>query len=53
MTTKENNIDVKSEAYNTGDAARQSGESRNNDCPYAIGTWERENWLAGFDSDDE
>ncbi len=47
MTTTE--INVNSEAYNTGYEAAVQGEART-DCPYAAGTWDRDNWLAGYDA---
>ena len=42
-------INASSEAYNTGFEAAQQGEARTA-CPYAAGTWERDNWLAGYDA---
>lgn len=43
------NINTNSEAYNTGFEAKTQGESRS-DCPHAAGTWDADNWLAGFDA---
>jgi ribosome modulation factor len=39
----------RSEAYHTGYEAHEQGESRN-DCPYATGTWDASEWLAGWDA---
>lgn len=42
-------INTDSDAYNTGFEAAKQGESRK-DCPYAAGTWDADNWLAGYDA---
>jgi ribosome modulation factor len=42
-------INTNSEAYNTGFAAAEAGEPRTA-CPYAAGTWDAINWLAGWDA---
>ena len=42
-------INTNSEAYNTGFAAAEAGEDRTA-CPYAAGTWDANNWLAGWDA---
>lgn len=48
MTATDNNeINRNSEAYNTGYEAAKRGEFRNAN-PYAAGTWESINWLAGW-----
>ena len=44
MTTE---INTASEAYNTGFEAAKQGEPRTA-CPYAAGTWDADNWLAGW-----
>lgn len=38
-----------SDAYNTGFEAHEQGDSRS-DCPYATGTWDASEWLAGWDA---
>ena len=45
MTTQ---INTASEAYNTGYEAAKQGEPRTA-CPYAAGTWNADNWFAGWD----
>ena len=45
MTTE---INTASDAYNTGYEAAKQGEPRTA-CPYAAGTWDADNWLAGWD----
>ena len=42
-------INTESEAYNTGYEAAVQGETRKA-CPYAAGTWDADNWLAGYDA---
>jgi ribosome modulation factor len=42
-------INTNSDAYNTGYEAAKQGESRS-DNPYAAGTWDSDNWLAGYDA---
>jgi len=41
-------INTNSEAYNTGYEAASQGEPRTA-CPYATGTWDASNWIAGYD----
>lgn len=41
---------LESESYHTGYEARKQGESRDNvTAHYPAGTWEAEQWLAGWD----
>jgi ribosome modulation factor len=42
-------IDPNSDAYNTGYEAFQQGEPYES-CPYAAGTWDYDNWQAGWKS---
>ena len=46
MTTA-NDINTKSDAYNTGYQAALCGESLAHN-PYQRGTWDSINWVAGF-----
>ena len=46
--TLTNNINVNSEAYNTGYEAARQGEWRSAN-PYCYGTVDAANWLAGWD----
>lgn len=46
--TLASDINTDSDAYNTGYESAKQGESRT-DCPYAAGTWDANNWLAGYD----
>ena len=41
-------INTKSDAYNTGYEAATQGEART-DNPYLKGTWDADNWDAGYD----
>ena len=45
--TLTNNINVNSEAYNTGYEAARQGEPHIAN-PYCRGTWDYANWLAGW-----
>lgn len=42
-------INVNSEAYNTGYEAAKQGEPRTA-CPYPAGTWDADNWMAGYEA---
>lgn len=42
-------INETGESFNTGYAAGGAGEDRTA-CPYAAGTWDAANWLAGWDA---
>jgi hypothetical protein len=43
-------INKESEAYNTGFEAAKQGEPRTAN-PYAAGTWDSDNWFAGWDDE--
>lgn len=46
-----NEINVSSEAYNTGYEAHEQGEPRSNVAAhYSVETWEAKQWLAGWDA---
>ena len=45
MTT----INTNSDSYNTGYEAHVQGEPRNAN-PYPAGTWDADNWFAGWDA---
>ena len=57
MTNNNNNkgnqtmktINTNSDAYNTGYEAHSVGEPRNAN-PYPSGTWDADNWFAGWDA---
>jgi ribosome modulation factor len=42
-----NDINTQSQAYNTGFEARNQGEPKSS-CPYAAGTVDAINWIAGW-----
>jgi ribosome modulation factor len=42
-------INTESEAYNTGYESHEQGEARNAN-PYGKGTWDADNWYAGWDA---
>lgn len=42
-------INTNSEAYNTGYEAANQGELRTAN-PYLAGTWDSDNWFAGWDA---